>query len=381
MKEIRLLLENFWIDRDKNKEEYFEIKKERKKIEKFYIERTGWKTLFTEKVIKVEKIPAKAEIFMGINEFQDKMDYCILCGLLMFLEDREDGEQFLLKEMTDRIEFYLKDFLEIDWTKFTHRKSLIRVFEYAEGIRLIDKTEGNIKKYGEDEEIEVLYEKTGLSRYFSVNFEKDISKYVSYKDFEIEKNENIDINRGDFRTNRVYRKLLTTPAIYWSETNDQDRIYIKNQKPVIEKGLENFFNGKLHIHKNGAFLIFDNKDKIGEIHPKGTMLAELVLLVCNEVRKKVVNKEVKKELNDIVYISKKEMEELIEECKNRYGINWSKEYREMKTEKIFDNIMEYMKNWMLAEAEGEEIVVYPAVGKITGAYSKRLKSVKGEKDE
>ena len=83
---------------------------------------------------------------MGINEFQDKIDYCILCGLLMFLEDREDGEQFLLKEMTDRIEFYLKDFMEIDWTKFIHRKSLVRVFEYAERIRIIDKTEGNIKK-------------------------------------------------------------------------------------------------------------------------------------------------------------------------------------------------------------------------------------------
>ena len=381
MKEIKLLLENFWIDREKNKEEYFEIKKQKKQIEKFYIEKTGWKTLFTEKVIKVEKIPAKAESFMGINEFQDKIDYCILCGLLMFLEDREDGEQFLLKEMTDRIEFYLKDFMEIDWTKFIHRKSLVRVFEYAERIRIIDKTEGNIKKYGEDEEIEVLYEKTGLSRYFSVNFEKDIMKYASYEDFEIEKNENIDIIRGDFRTNRVYRKLLTTPAIYWNEINDQDRIYIKNQKPIIEKGLENFFNGKLHIHKNGVFLVFDNKDKIGEIHPKGTMLAELVLLLCNEIRKKVINKELKKELNDIVYVSKKEIQELIEECKNRYGINWSKEYREMKTEKIFDNIIEYMEEWMLVQVEKDDIIIYPAVGKITGIYSKKLKSAKGERNE
>ena len=49
MKEIKLLLENFWIDREKNKEEYFEIKKQKKQIEKFYIEKTGkkfWKHIF-----------------------------------------------------------------------------------------------------------------------------------------------------------------------------------------------------------------------------------------------------------------------------------------------------------------------------------------------
>ena len=32
---------------------------------------------------------------MGIGEFTDIRDYCILCVVLMYLEDKEEQEQFL----------------------------------------------------------------------------------------------------------------------------------------------------------------------------------------------------------------------------------------------------------------------------------------------
>ena len=101
MKEIRLLLENFWIDKNKNREDYFLARKKENELRKFFAEKPGWKIISNEKIIKVEKIPAKAESFMGIERFQEKLDYCILCGLLIFLEEKEDGEQFLLHEIID----------------------------------------------------------------------------------------------------------------------------------------------------------------------------------------------------------------------------------------------------------------------------------------
>ena len=39
----------------------------------------GWKLIFNNRLVKLEKIPAKAESFMGISEFKDTMDNCI-CG-------------------------------------------------------------------------------------------------------------------------------------------------------------------------------------------------------------------------------------------------------------------------------------------------------------
>ena len=40
---------------------------------------------------------------------------------------------------------------------------------------------------------------------------------------------------------------------------------------------------------------------------------------------------------------------IIDESKSRYGINWSKEYREMKLEKLYENIVEYMEEWKFIE--------------------------------
>ena len=380
MKEIEFLLENFWVDRVKNREEYSEIMKNKSKIEKFFIEKTGWKVIFNSEIIKVEKIPAKAENFMGISTFTDRLDYCILCGLLLFLEERENGEQFLLNDITERIEFFLKEYIEIDWTKFTHRKSLIRAFEYAEGLRLLEKTDGNLKNFAEDEHIEVLYEKTGLSRYFSVNFGRNISGFASYKDFENEKSENIDTAIGEIRTNRVYRKLLLTPAVYWDNQTDSDSIYIRNQKPVLENNLEKLFGGKLHVHKNSAFLVYDTKNYIGDIHPKGSMLSEIVLLICDNLREKIVSNKLEKQLNDLVVISSEYLKDLIKECKNRYGTNWSKEYRDMSEDKIYKNVVEYMKEWSFIEEKENEIILFPSIGKVTGKYRKDNKII-GETDE
>lgn len=380
MKEIKFLLENFWVDRVKYREEYSEIMKNKSKIEKFFIEKTGWKVVFNSEIIKIEKIPAKAENFMGISTFIDRLDYCILCGLLLFLEERENGEQFLLNDITERIEFFLKEYIEIDWTKFTHRKSLIRAFEYAESLRLLEKTDGNLKNFAEDEHIEVLYEKTGLSRYFSVNFGRNISSFASYKDFENEKSENIDTAIGEIRTNRVYRKLLLTPAVYCDNQTDSDSIYIRNQKPVLENNLEKLFGGKLHVHKNSAFLVYDTKNHIGDIHPKGSMLSEIVLLICDNLREKIVSNKLEKQLNDLVVISSEYLKDLIKECKNRYGTNWSKEYRDMSEDKIYKNVVKYMKEWSFIEEKENEIILFPSIGKVTGKYRKDNKII-GETDE
>ena len=379
-KGIRLLLENFWLIRDNNREEYYEIKDNKLKIERFFSEKAGWKLIFNSKLTKLEKIPAKTESFMGISEFKEIMDYCILCSLLMILEDEEDGKQFLLSSLTDRIKIYIKEYIEIDWMNYSHRQSLVRAFKYAESIGLIRKNDGDINKYNNSVEIDVLYEKTGFSRYFAVDFQRDISDYTSYKDFEIEKIEDINMDKGEQRINRIYRNLLTTPAVYWEESKDADSIYIRNQRPALESNLKKCLLGNLHIHKNSAFLGFDDEGLLGEIHPKrrGT-LSDIVLLICRELRKKIINQELKREIKDFIEISKENMLVIIDESKSRYGINWSKEYREMKLEKLYENIVEYMEEWKFIEGVSEDkLIVCPAVGKIIGRYRKVKKGVNDE---
>ena len=79
---------------------------------------------------------------MGIEEFTDLKDYCILCVLLMYLEDKAEGEQFLLSELIDYVETQLKAYMEVDWTSFTQRKSLVRVLQFMEKLQMLRVYEG-----------------------------------------------------------------------------------------------------------------------------------------------------------------------------------------------------------------------------------------------
>ena len=122
MNEIRTLMEKFWICRDSDKETFYKVKRDIPNFQRFIREQLGWKLIHTEKLLKLEKRPAHAEAFMGISEFTDIRDYCILCVVLMYLEDAEEGRQFLLSELIDYVETQLKNYMPVDWTSFTQRK-------------------------------------------------------------------------------------------------------------------------------------------------------------------------------------------------------------------------------------------------------------------
>ena len=177
MKEVRTLFEKFWICKDTEKETYYKVKRDIPNFQRFVREKLGWKLIHTEKLLKLEKKPAHAEPFMGIEEFTDIRDYCILCVVLMYLEDMEEQRQFLLSELIHYVETRLSAYMTVDWTSFTQRKSLVRVLQYMEKLQMLRVYEGQSESFGQEAGQEVLYENTGLSKYFASSFPVDISGY------------------------------------------------------------------------------------------------------------------------------------------------------------------------------------------------------------
>lgn len=383
MKEVTLLLESFWIIKEIDKESYSLIRKAQSRLpeyRRFINEQLGWKLIINERLVKLEKTPAFAEPFMGINEFESIMDYCIFCSLLIFLEDREDEEQFLLSEMIPVIEMQLKDLLEIDWTKYTHRKSLIRILKFSEKMQLLVSYEGSSDKVEDSITTEILYENTGLSRYFAANFTQDVSSYTCYRDFENSVADDIDSNRGLFRINRVYKQLAASPAMYWERSDDADFAYLKNQRQWVSKYLNQFLGGALHIHKNGAFLILEDDDKFASYFPRENMISDISLLVCALARSKVLQGEYKKEENDYVILDIYQWTDLLSECSNCYKDLWSKEFSEKPFEKFLNEVSSFMESWLLIKKDKNNIILLPAIGKIIGMYPKDCEK-KVEADE
>ena len=373
MNEVRTLLEQFWICKDSDKESYYKVKRDIPKFQKFVREQLGWKLIHTENLLKLEKLPAHAESFMGIQEFSDILDYCILCVILMYLEDKEEGEQFLLSELIDYVETKLKGMYSIDWTSFSQRKSLVRVLQYMEKLQMLRVYEGKSEAFGLEVGQEVLYENTGYSKYFATSFPIDISQFETWEDFEKQRFEEIKEDRGSIRINRVYRQLAVCPAMYWEEKDDADSLYLKNQRQWIAKYLEENLGGKLDIYKNAAFFVLNEDDCYGAVHPRDAMLPEIVLLICADIQQALRRGRLVKQENETIFVTVKQFSNLILKCRKKWSSGWSKEYREMSEEKLVDTIKDYMKKWLFIREEEDEIVILPAVGKQAGFYPEDFK--------
>lgn len=367
-KVARALMENFWINKTKDKELYIKTKRVSGKIHKFFTEQLGWNLINNERILKLEKLPARAESYMGITEFTETRDYCIFCSLLIFLEDKEDNEQFLLSELVAMIEAQLQGYMEVDWIMFTQRKSLVRVLKFAEEKGLLEVYDGSSESVTGNIEHEVLYENTGLSRYFATNFGYSISDFTSYRDFEAGQIKELATDRGHFRINRVYRQLAAAPVMYWESVEDQDSLYLKNQRQWVQKYLNENLGGKLHIHRNAAFFVMDEDDCFGEFHPREATISEVTLNICAELREQIERQMLQRENDDTIRITAVNFQEILASCKRKYSVAWSKEFREMMPEKLKHVMVDYMESWMLLSHDGDGIVLYPAIGKIIGVY-------------
>ncbi len=370
MKEFEMLLEKFWIIKDRDPILYNVIKDAGPKYKSFVEDKLGYKLMMNAYVIKLEKLPGQAESWMGISNFDNTMEYAFLCIILMFLEDRGAGDQFVLSQVTEFIQGTYPGDENVDWTLYRHRKSLVKVLSFATEIGLIKVDDGDELRFSSFQETEVLYESTGLSRYFVRNFTGNVQNYTSYLD--IENGEWLDVakDRGIIRRHRVYRRLIMSPAVYSEGAEDADYAYIKNYKGLLQKDIEDMLDSSLHVHKNGAFLVLDPTKNFKDVFPDHKTISDITLQINGMIVEMVDRGEMEIEQNDILTVSRQWFIQLIERCRQLYMSGWSKEFREMSIDQLVKEVLSYMTGFgMVDENESiREIKILPLTGKIIGQY-------------
>ncbi|MBC7765042.1 MAG: TIGR02678 family protein [Hyphomonadaceae bacterium] len=368
MREIEILLDRFWISRGHEKDLYYQIKDKASEMKDFFETKLGYKLIINPTLIKLEKLPGKAESWMGIKQFDRVRDYVFLCLVLVFLEDREKNEQFVLSQLTEFIQSQQIGEEAADWTLYSHRKSIVKVLRFAEALKMIFVNDGDNNSFMDGMNNEVLYESTGLSKYFVRNFMGNLLHYRNIED--IENGEWLDLqhDRGVIRKNRVYRRLLMSPAVYSEGGEDQDYLYIKNFRNIIAKDIERAIDGRLHLHKNGAFVIINADKSFESVFPDTKAISDIVLQLNGVIVSAVKSGQLKRLADDVIVLSKAGLQSLIEQCREDFVAGWSKEYREMQLDKLFDEIVSYMQGFSMLTMKGLEIRILPIVGKIIGTY-------------
>lgn len=253
MEELKMLLKNNIILREDKKEMYYKIKDGYKEFKNFITENLGYNLIIRSDFIRLEKLPGKSESFMGIEEFQNNIEYAMLMLILVFLEDKSKDDQFLLSHITESLSSNDID-IKFDWTDYSTRRSLIKVLKFSVKSSLIRVTDGDEDSFISDTNREVLFESSGVSKYIVRNFNDDILNAQTPSDLLSGKGVDFDTDKVVVRRNRVYRNLLLCPIVY-RQSSPEDYEYIKNYKKYLEENFEKYLGWNLHVHKNGAMLV------------------------------------------------------------------------------------------------------------------------------
>ena len=302
-------------------------------------------------------------------QVKDEVRYVFLCMILMFLEDKEAEEQFVLSELTEYIQSQYKE-ESIDWTLYQYRRHLIKVIKFCETCGMIVVNDGNEESFAKNDTNEVLYENTGVSRYFMKNFTQDIMGCESPKDFEKEEWLDMNEDRGIVRRHRVYRSLLMSPALYKTEENEEDFLYIRNYRNTIGGDFADLFDCELQIHKTSAFLVLGPESRLGRSFPEGNTLSDIVLL-CNGIfREEIQKQKISVAVDESVLLSKQQFQEMIERCKSEYGKGFAKTYRDMSNMEFYHTVKDYMKEMEFIEERMDSICIRSIMGKVIGNYPK-----------
>lgn len=380
MKELEMLLRQRWILKSEQKEQYYRIRDGIGEIRKFASDKLGCQIIENSLLVKMEKIPVKAEQFMGIQAFSSKEEYAFLCILLMFLEDKDAQEQFILSQLTEYIVANTPGDT-VDWTLYTHRRRLIKVLRYAVSEGILRVTDGSDEAFMEDMAGEVLYENTGASRYFMRNFTHDIMAYTKPEDFGESDWVEMDEDRGFARRHRVYKQLLFEPAMYRSNCTEEDFDYLKYYGGRLSEELEKNFDCQVQIYKGSAFFIEGDNCRMGETFPGNNVLSDILLLSFDEIQRHIKNGEWEKRANETYVVSEVEFEHVLGEVKQKYSAGFTKNYREMPQGEFVKIVEEMMERWMFIQKKPQEHQVYilPACGKLKGYYPENFTG--GQKDE
>ncbi|WP_396897366.1 TIGR02678 family protein [Neobacillus bataviensis] len=365
MQGMDLLFHHYWILRA-DQPEWYQLIREREKVLRRYInEKFGLRLIVHQHFIKLEKIPVEPEVWMGIRDFQDPMDYAIFCCALSFLESKAVDEQFLLSELCQEIQADYHGDFSLDWTLYTHRKSLIRAVKVLMDFQLIRTIDGDIRRFDHNEDQEVLYEATIYSRYFMRTYPEDFSSFQNWTELV---KEDWKLNQEDERRKRVYRKLFFSPGLERKDQQDPDFLYIRNFRNRLAEDIEKHSDYKLHVYKNTAFLSIAEPRQYHQVFPNTKASTDIVLLLSKSIHTQPDRFNANE--NGEILIKEGEFEQVIDELRQAYGTGWSKYFRESSTSGIRTELLTAMKEWMMVEVdEATSLIRFKSLlGVMTGEY-------------
>lgn len=364
---LALLFEQFWIVREEEPEAYRVIRDREQKLKRYLQDKFGLEMIIHQYFAKLEKIPVEPQAWMGIQSFQEPMDYATFCCVLAYTELKAMDEQFLLSDLADRIQDLYPGEISLDWTNYQHRRSLIRALKQALALRLITTIDGNLELFQSSEEEEVLYEITVYSRYYMRTYPDDLYHFESLEELlEQEWNRQPD----DQRRKRVYRKLMMMPFVYRKSEEDPDFAYIRNFRNRLREDFEQHTPFRLEVFKNAAMLTLPDPKMRYTLFPDNRGITDAAMHTMAVLREQQSSFNIN-EFGEL-RMPLARFQTLVKETKDVYGHGWAKKYRDLTLKALTEEIVLLWREWDMAELEeaSQIVTILPGAARMLAVYPK-----------
>lgn len=344
---MNALLNRPWIAKENDPQLYYWIKDQYIEIRDWFMHYTGYSLIINRKLVKLEKIPVTAFSWMGFSEFREPLDYTLFTYGLWFLENKTEGEQFLLTDLVKEIKEYMSEQgMNVDWKNYFHRLSMARALKKMKSLDIIQAVDGQEADWATNtENYDVLYESSAYSRYILRNFPKDLTGYSAMEDMgEITTAGDNPEEMNRTRRYRLYRRFLLEPIVLDSQWQE-DSFYFHGQKNHLIRQIKLTFGWQGSKYREGVLFFEPEATADTELFPTLSSLSDLTLLVCGEIRNSITNQEIKAEMDGSVRITRNEMEHILLHLKTEYGEFWTNEYRKIKSSALAELVCEHLAEW------------------------------------
>ncbi|WP_240419597.1 TIGR02678 family protein [Paenibacillus periandrae] len=363
---MNALLNRPWIDKKKNAEIYYWIKDQYFEIKDWFMHYGGYSIIMNRNFIKLDKVPAIAFPWMGFQEFREPLDYALFTYSLWYLENKTEGEQFLLTQLVIEIRRYMvEQGMDVDWGNYYHRLSMARALKKLKSLNIVQAVDGEEANWALNyEHYDVLYECTLYSRYILRSFPAELSSYTNMDELKDTMNYGRDPEEIEMKKRHdLYRRFLLEPILLNHQWHG-DLSYLQHEADFLINNLKTMFGWEGSRYREGILLFETNTTSESETFPTQFALSDLGMLLCGEVRSMGINSELsmKAELNGCLRLTKNEIERVLIHLKAQFGEFWTNEHKKMKSAVLAEQICNHLSEWGFGHWEDHMFFVLNGAG-------------------
>jgi uncharacterized protein (TIGR02678 family) len=368
---IEELLARFWVLRDTDEKLFYQIKDNEVEIKKYFRENFLFRLIITNDLVKLEKIPVVARVWMGekvmnsSSVFRRQMDYALFFYILGYLESRNIDQQFTLQYIIEYLQVHEDGKLE--WkggTGYQNRLSLVRVLKYAVKMNLLIVDDQEIDDFSGNDGHDVLLRRTPNSSYFMRFFREDVTSWNSLKDFmHYLENENFEIVD---RKHRYYRRIFLDPAVYHNELGSDELEYVRNYYTAIENHIYRYTDYSYERYKTVSILTKDATNVGQSLFPSENMACKLILQFASLLYDSRLAYPVNKQNH--IELTNTEITNFFSDLKQKNRNNWTKVAKKQSVDEIRNETVKEMKKWDFIEIVEDIYVIKEGIFRIIGDY-------------